>query len=145
MEGGTIQRRAESVNFNERKLNELTGQIIDACYRVHRELGPGLLESVYERCLAYELECRGINYQRQTTLPLQYRGLQIDDGLRLDLLVQGKVIVELKSVQRLERIHEAQVLTYLKISQVPLGILINFNSRWLRDGIRRLAGPSLKR
>ena len=105
---------------------------------VHRELGPGLLESTYEVCLAYELAKRGLAVERQKELPVKYRGVKLDCGYRIDLLVEDKVIVELKAVERLEPIHIAQVLSYLKLSGCNVGLLINFNVKLLKDGIRRL-------
>jgi GxxExxY protein len=105
---------------------------------VHRELGPGLLESAYEHCLAFELSRRGLNVERQKELPLIYQGMKIDAGYRTDLLVEGRVIVELKAIERIEPIHHAQLISYLKLSGLQLGYLINFNVRLLRDGLRRV-------
>jgi len=113
-------------------------EIVDAAIAVHWELGPGLLESAYEQCLAFELVRRGLKVERQKVLPVIYQELRIDAGYRLDLLVQDRVVVELKSVEKLESIHEAQVLTYLKQSRCRIGLLLNFNVRLLKDGIRRL-------
>jgi GxxExxY protein len=113
-------------------------EIVDAAIAVHRELGPGLLESAYEQCLAFELVRRGLKVERQKVLPVIYQELQIDAGYRIDLLVQDRVVVELKAVEKLETIHEAQVLTYLKLSRCRIGLLLNFNVRLLQDGIRRL-------
>ena len=118
-------------------VNQVTGAIIGAAIEVHRALGPGLLESAYEACLAHELGVRGLTVERQKPLPLLYKGLALDCGYRLDLLVAQKVIVEIKAVERLLPIHEAQVLSYLKLAHCPVGLLINFNCRLLRDGIRR--------
>ena len=120
-------------------LNELSGQIIDAAMKVHTALGPGLLENAYEACLKYELETRGLRAARQVGLPLEYDGVKIDLGYRLDLLVENQIIVELKAVERLARLHEAQLLSYLKLSGKQIGLLINFNTMRLKDGIRRLA------
>ena len=119
-------------------INDLTREIIAAAIDVHRELGPGLLESAYETCLALELAERGIEVERQRVLPLTYKGLRIDCGFRIDLLVEDQVIVELKSVQAIAPVHEAQLLSYLKLSGLQAGLLINFNVTLLRDGIRRL-------
>jgi GxxExxY protein len=116
---------------------ELTGQIIDAAMTVHRELGPGLLESAYEACIAHVLAGRGIAFERQKILPVNFQGQTIDCGYRLDLVVEQQVIVELKSVNKIERIHEAQLMTYLKLSRLRVGLLLNFNSVRLRDGIIR--------
>lgn len=117
---------------------ELTGEIIGAAIEVHRELGPGLLESSYEICLARELELRRISFEFEKPLPLEYKGVRLDCGYRLDLLVSGAVIVEVKSVAALALIHDAQLLTYLKLTGVKVGLLINFNVVVLKDGLRRL-------
>jgi len=119
-------------------LNELTEKIIGSAIEVHRELGPGLLESTYETWLAYELMERGLEVERQKSLPVRYRGVYLDCGYRIDLMVEKLVIVELKVVDRLEPIHAAQPLSYLKLSGVPIGLLLSFNVRELRQGIRRL-------
>jgi len=122
-----------------RNLNEITETIIGAAIEVHRALGPGLLESAYEACLAYELAERGVKVERQKELPLRYREVDLDCGYRLDLLVEDAVVVEVKSVDRLEPIHDAQVLSYLRLSGRHLGLLINFNVKMLKTGIKRLA------
>ncbi len=119
-------------------LNKITQTVIGAAMAVHRELGPGLLESAYEACLAFELTQRGLAIERQKELPVVYKGLNIKCGYRMDLLVEGQVVVELKAVDKLEPIHEAQLLSYLKLSGCPVGLLINFNVRLLKQGIRRL-------
>ena len=116
----------------------LTGQIIGAAIEVHKQLGPGLLESTYQACLCRELELRGISFECQKPLPLEYKGVRLECGCRIDLLVAGLVIVEIKSVEALAPIHEAQVLTYLKLTGIQIGLLINFNVVVLKDGIRRL-------
>lgn len=116
----------------------LTGEIIGASIEVHRELGPGLLESSYEVCLCRELDLRGIAYKFQDPLPLEYKGIRLNCGYRMDLLVANAVIVEIKSVAALAPIHEAQLLTYLKPRGIKVGLLINFNVVVLKDGIRRL-------
>lgn len=113
--------------------------VVDAAFQVHRALGPGLLESTYEACLARELEDRAIPYARQVGLPISYKGMTLDTGYRLDLIVDDKVIVELKSVDALLPIHKAQTLTYLKLSGYRLGLLINFNVALIKDGIKRVA------
>ncbi len=118
--------------------NKTTESIIGAAIEVHRELGPGLLESTYEACLAYELMERGLKVERQKNLPVKYRGVDLDCGYRIDLMVEDLVIVELKVVEKLEAIHEAQLLSYLKLSGTPIGLLLNFNVMELRRGIRRL-------
>lgn len=120
------------------ELNKLTEDIIGAAITVHRELGPGLLESAYEACLAFELVDRGLFVEKQKELPVVYRGFQVDCGFRLDLLVEGKVVVELKAVEKLHPIHEAQLLSYLKLSGCKVGLLLNFNVRMLRDGLKRM-------
>ena len=117
---------------------KLTREIIGAAIEVHRELGPGLLESSYEMCLARELELRGISFEFQKPLPLKYKGIKLNCGYRLDLLVASAVIVEVKSVAALAPIHEAQLLTYLKLTGVKVGLLMNFNVVVLKDGLRRL-------
>jgi GxxExxY protein len=113
--------------------------VVDAAFRVHKELGPGLLESVYEVCLAHELGKRGLPVERQVMLPVVYDGVKIEAGLRIDLLVGGKLIVELKAVENLLPVHKAQVLTYLKLSRHRLALLINFNVPLIKDGIKRIA------
>ena len=111
--------------------------IIGAAISVHKELGPGLLESAYEACLAYEIIEKDLKIERQKSLPITYRGIHLDCGYRIDLLVEEKVIVEIKAVERMEPIHDAQVLSYLKLSGCEVGLLINFNVKLLRHGIRR--------
>jgi len=121
------------------QLNALTRGIIGAAIAVHHELGPGLLESPYEACLAFELMDRGFLVERQKSLPLTYRGQIIDCGYRIDLLVERMVIVEVKAVERVDRVHNAQVLSYLRLSGCKVGLLINFNVKWLvEDGIKRI-------
>jgi GxxExxY protein len=117
--------------------NELTHGIIGAAIEVHRLLGPGLLESAYEECLARELTLRGLRFERQKPVPVVYKDVKLECGYRVDLLVEGRVVVELKAVEALAPIHEAIILTYLRLSACPLGLLINFNVRVLKDGIRR--------
>lgn len=116
---------------------ECTQRIIGAAIEVHRALGPGLLESAYQACLEREFEERGIAYQSQLSLPVHYRDIDLDVGYRIDLLVENKIVVELKSVESIESIHEAQLLTYLRLSKHQVGLLINFNVPVLRDGIVR--------
>jgi GxxExxY protein len=118
--------------------NEVSGQIVDAAMKVHTALGTGLLESAYEGCLAYELRKRGLRVATQVELPVVYEGVRIDVGYRLDLLVEDLVIVECKAVKKVAPIHEAQLLTYLKLSGIRIGLLINFNVLHLKDGIKRL-------
>lgn len=118
-------------------LNKLTEQIIGAAIEVHRHLGPGLLESAYEACLAYELERLGLKVEKQKPLPLIYKDIRLDQGYRIDLLVADQVVVELKVVDALMPVHEAQMLSYLKLSGCKLGLLINFDVKLLKDGICR--------
>ncbi len=117
--------------------NELTHAIIGAAIEVHRALGPGLLESVYEECLAHELKRRGLRFERQKPLPVVYRDVKLECGYRLDLVVEGRVVVELKAVDELGPIHEAIVLTYLRFSGCRIGLLIDFHTTILKNGIRR--------
>ena len=117
---------------------ELTNLIIEAAIEVHRILGPGLLESVYEVCLCYELEKRGLLFERQKQLPVSYKGVMLDCGYRIDLIINETVVLELKSVDVLLPIHEAQLLTYLKLTGLRTGLLLNFNSCLLKDGIKRM-------
>ena len=119
------------------KLNDITSDIIGAAIDIHRELGPGLLESAYEACLVHDLQSRGRHVQAQTALPVRYRGVEIDCGYRLDLLVDDLVIVELKVVAGVLPIHQAQLLTYLKLSGRRLGLILNFHVARMRDGIHR--------
>lgn len=118
---------------------DITGQIVDAAMKVHTALGLGLLESAYEACLAHELKKRGFSIERQKEMPVEYDGILIDIGYRLDLLVNDKVVVELKAVSEVAPIHEAQILSYLKLGKKPIGLLINFNVQRLKDGIKRFA------
>ncbi len=119
-------------------LNHLTDQIIGSAIDVHKELGPGLLESAYQICLAIELGQREISYEREVELAIEYKGQNVDANYRLDFVVEDSIIVEIKSVERIIPIHEAQLLTYLRLSGKKLGLLINFNVPLLKDGIKRL-------
>lgn len=118
--------------------SDLTSQVIGLAIDVHKELGPGLLESVYESCLFHEIEKAGLSVQKQITLPVHYKGHTIDQGFRLDLLVDDKLIIEVKSCEKNLPIHKAQLITYLKLAQKPLGLLINFNEQLLKNGIERV-------
>ena len=120
-------------------INDVTGAIVDAAITVHSELGPGLLETTYEACLVHELNLRNIKTENQLVLPVVYKQTQIDTGYRIDLLVESKVIVELKAVEKLLPIHSAQLLTYLRLSKKSVGLLINFNTLRLKHGIKRIA------
>ena len=116
----------------------LTERIIGLAIEVHRHLGPGLLESAYEECLCFELKQNGLPFRRQVALPVVYKSVRLDCGYRLDIVVQDKAILELKTVERLMPVHEAQMLTYMKLSGIRIGLLLNFSSAVLKDGIRRL-------
>ena len=116
---------------------DLTGIILKKAYEVHTVLGPGLLESTYEECLCHELSSYGLQIERQKTLPIEYKDIKIDNGYRLDIVVENKVVIELKSVETLLPIHTAQLLTYLKLSKIKYGLLINFNVKSLKEGIKR--------
>ncbi len=118
-------------------INVLTHETIGAAIEVHRLLGPGLLESSYRECLCRELALRGVNYRREYGIPLQYKGIHLDCGYRIDLLVADLVVVEIKAVEQLAPVHEAQLLTYLRVGGWKVGLLINFNVVLLKDGIRR--------
>jgi GxxExxY protein len=120
-------------------INELTGKVIGAAIDVHKILGPGLLESAYEECLCYELSNRGILFERQKELPIEYKGMTLDCGYRLDILIPDKLIIELKSCEDIQPIHGAQLLTYLKLTGMKVGLLINFNVTVLKDGIVRIS------
>jgi iron complex transport system substrate-binding protein len=129
-------------------LNELSRIVVDAAYEVHRGLGPGLMESVYEVVLAETVRARGLKVERQKPIPIRFDGQVFDEGFRADLIVEGRVLVELKSVEQLARVHKKQVLTYLKLSGIPLGLLINFGGELLKGNIERLVAgevPDLKR
>lgn len=119
------------------QFDDLSNRVIGCAIEVHRELGPGLLETAYEQCLAHELRTRGIPFEIQKPMPVEYKGVLIDCGYRLDLLVDLKLVLELKSVAAIDPIHEAQILTYLKLAKVKTGLLINFNVERLKDGLRR--------
>jgi GxxExxY protein len=119
-------------------INVLTSRILKCAYAVHTALGPGLLENAYEECLFYELKQEGLKVERQKALPVVYKDIKLDAGYRVDLLVENMVVVELKSVEALNDIHVAQVLTYLKLSKCEIGLLMNFNVKSLKNGIKRL-------
>ena len=119
------------------KFDELSNRVIGCAIEVHRELGPGLLESTYEQCLAHELGLSGISFQLQHPQPVEYKGIRLDCGYRIDLLIENALIVELKAVAEIKGIHEAQLLTYMKLSGIKTGLLINYNVNKLKDGIKR--------
>jgi GxxExxY protein len=123
-------------------LDRLVRSVVDAGLKVHRTLGPGLFESVYEQCLAFELQSRGVRFRRQAVLPIIYEGARLEAGFRLDILVDDKIVVEIKSVDALSRLHEAQVLTYLRLSGCSIGLLMNFNTVLFKQGVRRLVMTS---
>jgi len=120
------------------RLNELAHLVVDSAFQVHQTLGAGLLESVYETCLCHELTKRGIPFQSQVSLPVVYDGLELDAGLRLDIWVDNSLIVELKAVEKIAPVHHAQLLTYLKLTNNRMGLLINFNTPLIKDGIKRV-------
>jgi GxxExxY protein len=128
------RRGAETQSFNQ-----ITERVIGVCIEIHKQLGPGLLESAYEECVCYELAQIGMHFERQKPLPVKYKNINLDCGYRLDLVVEGKVILELKTVEQLLPIHGAQLLTYLKLSGLTLGLLVNFNVAMLKLGIKRIA------
>ena len=119
-------------------INEISGAIIDCSIKIHKALGPGLLESVYQRILIYELRKEGLEVQKEVPIPVTWDGNSIDESFRADLIVNTQVLVELKSIERLEPVHSKQVLTYLKLSKLPLGLLINFGAPYLKEGINRI-------
>jgi iron complex transport system substrate-binding protein len=123
----------------EYDLNYISGQIVDAAVHIHARLGPGLLESVYERVFAYELEKRGLSAERQVPVPIVYDDIRFDEGFRADLIVERQIVVELKSVEAFAAVHPKQLLTYLKLLNLRLGLLINFGAPLLKDGIKRIA------
>ncbi|MFP4027127.1 MAG: GxxExxY protein [Candidatus Brocadiia bacterium] len=119
------------------KFDDLSNRVIGAAIEVHRELGPGLLESTYEQCLAHELKLNGIGFQLQHALPVQYKDVRLNCGYRIDMLVEETLILELKSVDEVKGIHEAQLLTYMRLAEIKTGLLINFNVKRLKNGIQR--------
>ena len=119
------------------EFDQLSKQVIGLAIEVHRELGPGLLESTYEKCLAFELKTHNIECVTQLALPVKYKEINLDCGYRVDIMVEQRLIVELKSVNSLQRIHEAQLLTYMKLAHIKIGLLVNFNTRLLKNGIKR--------
>jgi GxxExxY protein len=120
------------------ELEDLARTVVDSGFKVHRTLGPGLLESVYQRCLCIELDRRGITYDTETSVPVIYEGVRLEAGLRLDLIVEKSLIVEIKSTEKLLPIHKSQLLTYLKLSGLRLGLLINFNTPMFSEGVKRV-------
>ena len=120
------------------EFDELSNRVIGCALEVHRNLGPGLLESAYEQCLARELTLANIPFRKQTAMPVEYKGIKLDCGYRVDFLVDGKLIIEIKSVDELTGVHQAQLLTYMKLMKVPIGLLVNFNVALLKKGVKRL-------
>ncbi len=118
--------------------NELSKIIVHSCFKIHSELGPGLLESVYEELLSYELKKQNLNFSRQQGIPLVYENVKLDLGFRSDIIVENKVIVEIKSVELIAPVHQKQLLTYLRITGIKLGLLVNFNEALIKDGIQRI-------
>jgi GxxExxY protein len=119
------------------EFDDLSNRVIGCAIEVHRELGPGLLESSYEQCLARELSLNGVSFQLQHPQPVEYKGIQLDCGYRIDVVIEHKLIIELKAVEEIKGIHEAQLLTYMKLAGIRIGLLINFNVTKLKDGIKR--------
>ena len=124
--------------MEDTKLNTLTGKIIGSAIQVHQYLGPGLLESAYELCLCHEFNLVNIKFERQKPIPLKYKNIFIKFAYKADIIVENSIIVEIKTVKSIEPIHEAQLLTYLKLLQLPIGLILNFNVRYLKDGIKRM-------
>ncbi|MCK4810133.1 MAG: GxxExxY protein [Candidatus Omnitrophica bacterium] len=122
---------------HEVKFDELSNKVIGCAIKVHRALGPGLLESAYEQCLAHELKLSDIPFTLQCSLPIEYNGIKLDCGYRIDILIANKLIIELKSVDKILGIHEAQILTYMKLAKIKVGLLLNFNVEKLKLGIKR--------
>ncbi len=120
------------------RLNRITEQVIGGCIEVHRALGPGLLESAYEECVCYELSQSGLAFERQVKLPIVYKNVKLECGYRMDVVVEGILVLEIKAVERLIPVHEAQLLSYLKLAKKPIGLLLNFHVPVLKDGIKRI-------
>jgi len=125
--------------MDKARLNDMAREVVDASFRIHSQLGPGLLESVYERVLEHELSRRGMNVERQKAIPVCYDGMQFDAGFRADLLIDGELIVELKSVDAIALVHKKQLLTYLRLANKRLGLLVNFGEELIKNGIHRIA------
>ena len=124
--------------------NEIATQVVESSLNIHRALGPGLLESTYQECMFYEIQKKGLHVEKDKPLPLTYEGIELDAGYKIDLLVENKFIIEIKSVEALNEVHLAQILTYLKFSNCKLGLLINFNVALIKHGIKRVANSSRK-
>ena len=119
------------------EIDDLTGAVIGCAIEVHRSLGPGLLESTYQQCLAHELSLAGISFKLECPMPVAYKGIKLDCGYRIDCLVDERLVLELKAVDKITNVHQAQILTYMKLSQIEIGLLINFNQKKLVEGIER--------
>jgi GxxExxY protein len=117
--------------------NQITEKIIGAAIEVHKALGPGLLESAYQECLFFELKKQGLNVKKEVSLPILYKDIKLDHGYRIDLLVEDKIVLELKTVEKFTDVHTAQILTYMKLGHFPLGLLINFHTKLLKNGLKR--------
>ncbi len=128
-------KESQSLGMNE---NEITNHVINRAIKIHKALGPGLLESAYQKCLAYELENSGLKVEIEKPLPLIYESILIDCGYKVDLFIENKVILEIKAVEKLNEVHLAQILTYLKLTDCKVGLLINFNVSWLKNGLKRV-------
>jgi GxxExxY protein len=124
--------------------NEIGKIIVDAAVAVHKELGPGLLETVYEVILAYEIERHGLSVKRQVSVPIEYHGIKFDEGFRIDILVEDKVIIEVKSIETVNKAHKKQVLTYLKLTECKLGYLLNFGEALMKEGLSRIVNGEIK-
>lgn len=136
-------KTAETAGTAEYGKDPLTHKVIGCAIEVHRQLGPGLLESTYEQCLAHELHLAGLEFKLQLAIPVQYKSVHLDCGYRADMFIEGRLLVELKSVEQINKVHEAQILTYMKLIETPVALLINFNAVPLKSGIRRFALSSL--
>ena len=137
-QGMAHRRGAENTEDTRNRIDVVSRTVIGAAVEVHRRLGPGLLESTYQRCLSRELELRGVRFECEVRVPIQYKGLVLQTGYRIDLVVEGEVVIEIKAVAAIDPIHKAQILTYLKLLDLRVGLLINFNVGRLIDGIRRI-------
>ena len=134
----TKRTKGEDKRIESMKFDQLSNSIIRCALEVHRQLGPGLLESTYEQCLAHELKIAGIPFKLQHSISVNYKEIKIDCGYRVDVFVDNSIIIELKSVDKLLPIHQAQLLTYMKLSGISIGLLMNFNEKYLKDGIKRM-------
>ena len=120
-------------------IEKIFTQTLNSAFEVHKTLGPGLLENTYQQCLAHELKQRNLHIETEKPLPVSYKGIQLECGYRIDILVENQIIIELKAVEKLNDLHLAQIMSYMKLSEIKLGLLVNFNTRYLKDGIKRVA------